>query len=247
MMENKELKYLTGLNRVKNRYESGYFFVEGKRLVESAISYNANIKNIYATESFLEENNSLKDLIEKKNYTINTILRKQLEKISFTKNPSGIGALCKISEYSLDSSKNNKWLYLDEISDPGNLGTLLRSAAYFNFTNIALSKNCVDPYNPKVVRSAMGAHFKIELYLKVELNNFQNNYCVFGADQNGDNYKNIQYPKNLILVLGNEAHGLSKKTVASLDNIISIKKTGFGESLNVGSAGSIIMSHLSEI
>ena len=104
----------------------------------------------------------------------------------------------------------------------------------FNFTNIALSKNCVDPYNPKVVRSAMGAHFKIELYLKVELNNFQNNYCVFGADQNGDNYKDIQYPKNLILVLGNEAHGLSKKT-------------GFGESLNVGSAGSIIMSHLSEI
>ena len=57
MMENKELKYLTGLNRVKNRYESGYFFVEGKRLVESAISYNADIKNIYATESFLEENN----------------------------------------------------------------------------------------------------------------------------------------------------------------------------------------------
>ena len=66
MMENKELKYLTGLNRVKNRYESGCFFVEGKRLVESAISYDANIKYIYATESFLKENNSLKDLIEKK-------------------------------------------------------------------------------------------------------------------------------------------------------------------------------------
>ena len=247
MMENKELKYLTGLNRVKNRYESGFFFIEGKRLVESAILFDANIKYIYATESFLKENNSIKDLIKKKNYTIKTILKKQLEKISFTKNPSGIGALCKISEYSLNSSKHNKWLYLDEISDPGNLGTLLRSAAYFNFTNIALSKNCVDPYNPKVVRSAMGAHFKIELYLKIKLNNFQNNYCLFGADQNGENYKNIQYPKKLILVLGNEAHGLSKKTVASVDNIISIKKTGFGESLNVGSAGSIIMNHLSEI
>lgn len=247
MMENKELKYLTGLNRVKNRYESGYFFIEGKRLVESAILFDANIKYIYATESFLKENNSIKDLIKKKNYTIKTILKKQLEKISFTKNPSGIGALCKISEYSLNSSKHNKWLYLDEISDPGNLGTLLRSAAYFNFTNIALSKNCVDPYNPKVVRSAMGAHFKIELYLKIKLNNFQNNYCLFGADQNGEDYKNIQYPKKLILVLGNEAHGLSKKTVASVDNIISIKRTGFGESLNVGSAGSIIMNHLSEI
>ena len=76
MMENKELKYLTGLNKVKNRYESGCFFVEGKRLVESAILYDANIEYIYATESFLKENNSLKSLIEKKNYTINTILKK---------------------------------------------------------------------------------------------------------------------------------------------------------------------------
>lgn len=247
MMENKEKKHLIGLNRVKNRYESGCFFIEGKRLVESAILYQANIKSIYVTEPFLKENNSLKDLIEKKNYTIKTVLNKQLEKISFTKNPSGIGALCEISEFYFDNSKHNKWLYLDEISDPGNLGTLLRSAAYFNFINIALSKNCVDPYNPKVVRSAMGAHFKIQLHLEVELENFQNNYCLFGADQKGQDYKNIQYPENLILVLGNEAHGLSKKTVESLDNIISIKKTGFGESLNVGSAGSIIMSHLSEI
>ena len=98
MMENKELKYLTGLNRVKNRYESGYFFVEGKRLVESAISYNADIKNIYATESFLEENNSLKDLIEK-------LFISYRETFS---DPAMIELLSSINAIKADVSKNTE-------------------------------------------------------------------------------------------------------------------------------------------
>ena len=96
----------------------------------------------------------------------------EMKKICSTKPPSGIAAICMIPKQNVVDLNENKWLYLDRISDPGNLGSILRSASWFGFKNIALSPKSVDPYNSKTVRSAMGAHFAINLYREVELNQF---------------------------------------------------------------------------
>ena len=245
-MNNSQLKYIKSLNRSKNRKELGVFFIEGKRLIESAILYGADIKNIYMTHDFFAQNATLVDSILKKNLNHTVIKTKQIEQISFTKTSSGIGAICKMPEKNILPLDNKCWLFLDGISDPGNMGTILRSAAYFNFINIALSKKCVDPFNPKVIRAGMGAHFRVSLIMDTDLNQFKPTHLLIGADQRGKNYKNFQYPEKYVIIFGNEAHGLTEDSLKSLDQFVSIEKKGFGESLNVASASSIIMHFLSE-
>ena len=98
-----------------------------------------------------------------------------MKKICSTKSPSGIAATCMIPKQNVVDLDASEWLYLDRISDPGNLGSILRSASWFGFKNIALSPKSVDPYNSKTVRSAMGAHFAVNLYKEVELDQFSEN------------------------------------------------------------------------
>jgi TrmH family RNA methyltransferase len=241
-----QIKHIRFLNQTKGRNQFNEFFIEGKRLVESAIQCKTYIKKIYLTEKFLISDNFYQEL--DKSYRVKVIItsNKTFQKISNTKNPSGIAAICNLVKNKLKTLMSTKLLYLNEISDPGNLGTIIRSAVYFNFMDILLSRNCVDPYNPKTVRSGMGAHFKANLYTNVELNTLKSNYTLIGADMSGQSYKKIKIPDKFILVLGSEAHGLQKEFLKFLDITVSIKKTGFGESLNVSSAGSILMNYLSE-
>jgi TrmH family RNA methyltransferase len=240
------VKYIKSLNQTKNRKKFGEFFIEGKRLIESSILYNADIKNIYLTEKFINDNIFFKKLILKNEIKITKVSSKDFQKISNTENPSGVAAICGIRKNKLEKGDNNKKLYLSEISDPGNLGTIIRSAAYFSFVDILLSKNCVDPYNPKVLRSGMGAHFKVNLFSNIELETLRKDHTLIGADQRGENYNQVKFPKKYILVLGNESHGFKKEILNIFDTTISIKKTGYGESLNVSAAGSILMNYLSE-
>jgi len=241
-----KIKYIKSLNQTKNRKKFGEFFIEGRRLIESSIFYNADIKNIYSTEKFINDNISFKKLVIKHRIEIIKVSNKDFKKISNTANPSGVAAICSIRKNKFKKNANNKMLYLSEISDPGNLGTIIRSAAYFNFVDILLSKNCVDPYNPKVLRSGMGAHFKVNLFSNINLEPLRVDYALIGADQRGENYSDVEFPKKYILVLGNEAYGLQKEILNILDTTVSIKKTGYGESLNVSAAGSILMNYLSE-
>ena len=140
---------------------------------------------------------------------------------------------------------HHKWLYLYQVSDPGNMGTLFRSAAWFGFTHIALSPDCVDPFNPKVVRAGMGAHFGLSIHANIELNLFADSHTLIGADHRGNDVSDFKSPEKFVLILGSEAHGLSKDIQGILDQTISIEKIGFGESLNVAVAGAILMEKLS--
>lgn len=240
------IKYIKSLNQTKNRKKFNAFFVEGKRLIESAILFNADIRKIYLTEKFLSDHLSFKKLLIKNEIKIITISNKDFQKISNTTNPSGVAGICSIQKHELKKGTNSKLLYLNEISDPGNLGTIIRSAAYFNFVDILLSKNCVDPYNPKVLRSGMGSHFKVNLFLNIDIKTLRGDYTLIGADQRGKAYNKVKFPKKYILMLGSEAHGFEKEILNIIDTTISIKKTGHGESLNVSAAGSILMNYLSE-
>ena len=142
----------------------------------------------------------------------------------------------------------DKWLFLDHISDPGNLGTLLRTAAWFQIYNIALSPDSLDPYNPETIRAGVGAHFHLSIHSDVNINVFiENHYSIIGADHRGELLtQSFIIPERWVLVLGGEAHGLSEPVNIKLNRTIAIPKSGSGESLNISAAGAILMHQLSE-
>ncbi|SVB18411.1 uncharacterized protein METZ01_LOCUS171265, partial [marine metagenome] len=187
--------------------------------VETALEFSAILEKAYFSEAFRENNESTISSLHNAGIPIERISEKQLTKISATKSPSGILATCILpNSVDPDLSKGN-WIYLDRITDPGNLGTILRTAAWFNINRISLSPDCVDPFNPKVVRSSMGAHFHLNIHSNVDLKLFKtNSFTVLGADHRGDSINSlIQVPDRWILVLGNEAQGLSPHVLGEID------------------------------
>ena len=121
------------------------------------------------------------------------------------------------------------------------MGTLIRSCAWFGINNIALSPKCADPYNPKSIRAAMGAHFLVKFYTNSNLSIFKNTHKIIAADLKGENANTYQFPNRCVLVLGSEAHGISYQNLDYIEDFIFINKLGSGNSLNVSTAGSILI------
>tara|TARA_B100000029_G_scaffold515199_1_gene621074 strand:+ start:1600 stop:2346 length:747 start_codon:yes stop_codon:yes gene_type:complete len=240
-MINSEIKRVHSLEKIKYRQRYQQYFIEGKRLVQTAIEMQANLEIIYVTHSFLKDNSDFKDKIFACGVEMTCIPSKVMKKLSFTESPSGIAAICRLPKPNPLNESIPKWVFFDKISDPGNMGTLIRSAGYFGFNHIALSPDCVDPFNPKVVRAGMGAHFGLSIYTNVFLSQFTVSHTLIGADQSGKSSDQFSVPKNYVLVFGNEARGLSDESRNLLHEFVTINKQGFGESLNVSVAGSILM------
>ena len=171
---------------------------------------------------------------------------KVMKSISDTKNPPGVLGISELKPPTEMNLNSKRWLYLYKISDPGNLGTILRSAAWFNIKNIALSKDSTDPYIPKTIRSATGAHMYLNIYQEVDFKTYLgHDYYLLGTDQNSNStLENADYNKKIVLFLGNESEGINVSIKKKMDKLISIERIGYGESLNVSIAGSIIMNKL---
>lgn len=243
MITKAEIKHIQSLHHKKGRNKNSQFIVEGKRLVHEALNAGELFQSVFYTDEFYQANIELVEKFPSHLPACQKIGDKEMTSIATTDTPSGILAVCAIPEYSKAAREGN-WIYLDDISDPGNMGTLLRTSVWFGIQNIALSKNCVDIYNPKVVRGGMGAHFYLKSISNQPLNHFKDTHTIIGADQNGNSINDYEIETPWVLILGNEAHGLSKNTKELLDHIIAIPKVGYGESLNVAVAGGIIIEHL---
>ena len=248
MLSHSDNKLIKSLVKKKYRKLHQLFVIEGERLVSEVVQSNIIIKQIYITDEFIAkpQHNSLMDLIANNAIITNPISEKEMKGICDTISPSGILALCTLpNSNDIDINTSGNWLYLDEIQDPGNLGTLLRSANWFGIKNVALSENSIDCYNPKVLRGGMGAHFNIDIFQEVQLDTFDN-HTIIGAFQEGENIYKLNSDKIIpwVLVLGNEAHGISKKHSDLINVKITISKIGSGESLNAAVAGSIILYYL---
>ena len=169
--------------------------------------------------------------------------------IADTEHPSGIAGICPLPEtQNKPFQTKHPYIFLDTISNPGNMGTILRSASWFGIQNVAVSPNCVDPFNPKSVRAGMGAHFNLNIYENVPLIYFfEKHFFIIGDDSSGSSYLEWKKPlekKKWVLVLGNEANGISEENQALLNESISIPKYGIGESLNVATSAGILLSRL---
>ncbi len=244
MITKSEIKYIRSLHHHKGRNKHNEFIIEGVRLINEALQANHFPKRLFFTLSFSNNHQSLLGSLKKTVPEIHEISEKELRAISDTNSPSGIIGVCEIpNKIELNTGKKDSILYLDQISDPGNMGTLLRTAAWFRIKHVVLSRNCVDAYNPKVVRSGMGSHFYIHLHSHISLKTFGTTHTIIGADQRGESQpENVTQP--IVLVLGSEAHGISQKNKRYIHQFISIPKAGKGESLNVSVAGGILMEKL---
>ena len=236
-----DYKTIQSLQYIKYRNIYNKFIIEGKRITESALDQNIKIGPVFCTDNFFKENRTWLKKILSEDILVKTIDTKTFAKMSSTKSPQGILTTCDIPKHNHPNLKISKWIYLDKISDPGNMGTLIRSCAWFGIKNIALSPQCVDPFNPKTVRAAMGAHFLVTIQKKIDLSIFTKTHRIIAANLNGLSASTYIFSNKCVLVLGNEAHGISDQYQNFIEDYIFIDKIGSGNSLNVSAAGSILM------
>lgn len=231
-VNNTKVKYWKSLSQKKYRDEEGVYLVEGEHLVLEAIRKNL-IVEIIACEDY--PINYMGDIY----YVTYDILKK----ISKVETPQKVMAVVRKKELSIIG---NKVLLLDRIQDPGNLGTIIRSAVAFNVDTIILSNDSVDLYNEKVIRSTEGMLFNINIIRK-DLKTFipklkEDNYKIVATRlTNGIKIKDYIFPKRIAIVMGNEGKGISSEVLSLCDDFIYIPMNEECESLNVGVATSIIL------
>ena len=251
MTSKADIKQLSRLSTKKGRNEYGLYLIEGLRIIRSALRAQAPINRIFVTARFEEsvDYQSISNLFNKI-LKPEIIDEKTMKQITQTVTPSGILAVCSLPKITeLPSTIASNWLYLDKIADPGNLGTLLRSTAWFGTTQVALSPHCADPFNPKVMRGGMGAHFSLQMVTNCDLRQFKSSdHLIIGADHRGMSIVDFNNnAKDWVLVIGSEAHGISKENSNHIEYSLSIPANGSGNSLNAAVAGSIILYCLNNL
>lgn len=249
--QNTKVKYLNKLYRSRNRRQEGVFILEGKRLIEAALAGEADFKQVFLTPAFsksAENDNLLAKLKLKADFIY--LKANLLEATASTVNPQGILAVVKESVFKGNDfyQKRDKILLLDRIQDPGNMGTMIRTAAAAGFQGIISLKGSVDIYNQKVIRATMGAIFSIAIRQKLSQKEFlaeirkeAKNYELLAAAPKADNYHfEHNYNDKLILMIGNEANGLAPELLQKASSKIKIPLVGEIESLNAAVAASVI-------
>jgi len=230
-----QIKFIKSLSLKKNRVKAQLFVAEGEKIVNELLNSNLEIEHIYATKQFSAINRCQKS-------AITLITNDELLRISNLTSPNNVLAIVKISQKESEKSGGIK-LVLDDVNDPGNLGTIIRMCDWFGVTQLICSNSTVDCYNPKVVQSAMGSLFRIDIkYLDLATYLADIDTPIYGAYMNGVDVKGQEFPKQAHLIMGNEANGISESISKYITNKVSIKNIGGNtESLNVAVATSILL------
>jgi RNA methyltransferase, TrmH family len=248
MITSKEIKYYSSLLQKKYRQQEKKFIAEGDKLVREGIESGFIPEIIFTTNSFFEEQNDFFGSLA--DFRVEKIKAPELNKLTDTKTPQQVLAVFPFKETRsrLSQIKNNLVVYLDNISDPGNTGTILRNCDWFGIKDVILSEGSVELYNPKVVRSSMGSVFHLNIYEDVNINDLEQlkakGYSIVSSDLSGEDLFDFNLSGKSIVIFSNEAHGPSNVIRELADYFISIPKKGEAESLNVASASAVILSHL---
>lgn len=229
-LQNEHIKELMKLKEKKNRDKEGLFLIEGDHLVQEALKH-ACVKEVLS--------------LEEKNYPVPNILVTEsiLKKLSSQVNPpKEIAVVKKMEEQPIQGDI----LFLDGIQDPGNLGTIIRSAIAFQMPNLVLSSTCVDLYNEKVIRSTEGMIFQLNIVRKDTIPFLESikkqGYSIYGSDvENGILLEEAELKGKKCIIIGSEGLGMSKSTREYCDKNLYIPMSSSCESLNAGVATSIIL------
>lgn len=246
MLSKTHTKYIQSLLHKKFRDEYNLFIAEGPKVVMDLLeSRKFTCKEIFALQDWVTGNT--KRLSTLTQATVTTVVDFELEKISTLTTPNQVMAVFEKGKENTTIQTSGKiTLALDTIQDPGNLGTIIRIADWFGITDIICSEGCADMYNPKVVQSTMGSLGRVNIVytslpLWLEENKSIKNYS---AVLNGKTVQSLGKLKEGIIIIGNEAHGISDEVLQLVNEKITIPKIGEAESLNAAVATGIILSHL---
>lgn len=247
MISKNQIKHVSSLKLSKFRKEYKGFVVEGEKIVEELIESDFKITSLFGLENWIL---NFESVLEAKKIDFYKISPKELERISTLKTPNKVLAVVKIPDHPLPEKQdfNNLILVLDKIQDPGNLGTIIRTADWFGVKHIVCSEDTVDVYNPKVIQSTMGSFLRVKTHY-TELENFfkneaPNDLNIYGALLDGENIYKHKFPGKGILIIGNESKGISDEVAQFVTHRISIPAhpNNKAESLNASVAAAILMS-----
>jgi TrmH family RNA methyltransferase len=240
MLSKNKIKFIASLHKKKYRQKYNKFIVEGQKIINDIASSNYLINEIYTSNKEIAEKYPESILID----------NNQMKKISALTNPSDILAVVEIPEQQeLKKIPETMVLCLSDIQDPGNFGTIIRTADWFGIKTIVCSLNTVELYNPKTIQATMGAFVNINIYYTCLSEFLKNNKdkTIYGTYMNGKNIYKTEINNNSIIILGNEGNGISKNIEKFIDTKITIpafNENKKAESLNVSIATAIVLSEI---
>jgi len=246
MISASKVKFVKSLGIQKFRKHHQQFIVEGPKMVDELLRSDFCPLEIFAVESWHSDQ---KELLQKHGDAIVAVTDKEINRLSGLKSANKVLATVKIPERkTFQQIFNNPVIILDGISDPGNLGTIIRIADWFGIHNIICSNDSVELYNPKVIQASMGSLFRVKVYYE-ELNRvftkYGNNIPVFGTTLDGRNIYGTEIPSPVMIVIGSESHGIRPTVQKFLTHKITIPSFGSAtESLNAAVATGIVCSEL---
>jgi len=244
MLSKSQIGFIKSLHQKKYRKEHGLFIVEGLKTLMEFFSSKYQIQSIY----YLPQYQSLLPKLPSniKLFEVNNV---ELEKISTLQAPQGILALIAIPEnleIAPEALVGEFSLALDGIQDPGNMGTIIRTADWFGFKNIICSTNTVEAFNPKTVQATMGSLARVNICYTSLPEYIQNlEIPVYAAMLNGESLYEIEWERNGLVVLGNEGKGVSDEVANLISRRLTIPRVGAAESLNVSISAAIICAEIS--
>ncbi|PRD57240.1 TrmH family RNA methyltransferase [Sphingobacterium gobiense] len=243
MLSKAQISLITSLQHKKFRKQHGLFIVEGVKSVLEFLSSEYQIHSLYTTA---EARTKMGNLPQKLKCI--TITTSEFQKISGLSNPQGVLALVHLptsENFDWASLKQQHNLLLDDIQDPGNLGTIIRTAEWFGIPHIICSMGTVDAYNPKVVQATMGSLARIKIYY-TPLADFINRaeMPTYGALLDGKSIYETNFGNAGLIVMGNEGNGISKEIEETVDHAVTIPRVGNAESLNVAVATTVFCSEI---
>jgi TrmH family RNA methyltransferase len=246
--QNSQIQLLKSLALKKYRYQELKFTVENLVIIYDALMGGSDFESIFVTQKFLDKNkNKFEQLLKKtkleKYYLIDERVNKHYSQLE---TPSGITAVYKIKPGVLEKDKSV--IYLNGLNDPGNVGTIMRTALAFGFTNIIIDETCTDIYNAKTINAAKDAIFKLNITEDIKvawLKKNKNSLPIYTTNSHaGTDLDKFKAAKEFCLVLGSESHGVSEEIMKLADKNIKIEMSGDIESLNVATAASILLYEL---
>ena len=237
-ISNYDLKKFSSLNRKIKRKEHQLFVVEGEKICKELLKNDFEFETIITTKDLQDE------------FPLSTVCsEKEIARISNLKSPSNVIAICKIPTYKINRKDKKPLIFLDNVNDPGNFGTIVRTLDWFGYKQLFCSNNTVDCFNSKSVMASMGSIFRVNCHY-IDFEEFQQlfpQHITFGSSLTGENIGSVKLVPNSIIVIGNESNGVSKDIKEKLKNTIRIPGNGKAESLNVSVATGIILNELEKL
>ena len=244
MLTKNTIKQIASLRQQKFRKELGLFVVEGRKMTEELLHSSFETVGLYATEAFLKEYPSFTNA--------ETVSEMQMEQMSGQDTPPGILAVVKIPQQGEIKTTSRLVLALDGIANPGNMGTLIRTAEWFGIRDVVCSMDCVEFWNPKTVQATMGSLFRMKIW-KTDLASYlqqakKEGEAIYGALLEGEDLFRMPTQPEGILVIGSESHGIRANILPCITHPITIPRASgsMTESLNAAVAGAIIIAELTK-